>query len=158
MAPIHDFLWLPLLSSGTFLKQAQGFARGLRGRDDNSSDKTRNTSSFLKTRSRGVRRGCYWVSGRGTRPAFQPSLKCFCISMSHGAGGAPWARAMQWKTRLVFPPRVAVQECRSDGTCCFPCQTSISTNTAHTVVITLRISWAKLTPLCSHLMRVSNLL
>ncbi len=105
------------------LNKHRGYARGLRrGRDDNSSNKTRNTSSsfLLITRSQGVRWGCYRVSWRGIRPAFQPSLKWFRISTSRGAGGAPWARAVRWKARLVFPPRVAVQECRSDRTCCVP--------------------------------------
>lgn len=75
------------------LNKHRGFTRGLRARDDNSSNNTQNTSSscLLTTRSRGVRRGYYRVSGRGTRPACQPSQKWFHISPSRGAGGAPWA-------------------------------------------------------------------
>lgn len=122
--------WLPFMTSSDChycllvhsLNKHRGFAWGLRRRDDNSSNKTQNTSSsfLLTTRSRGVRRGCYRVSGRWTRPAFQPSLKWFHVSTSRGAGGAPWARAVRRQARLVFPPCVAVQECRSDGTCCVP--------------------------------------
>lgn len=72
MASIHGFLWLPLLSSGTFLKQAQGVHLGPWG-EERQQLKQNMKYLFLMPLNNQISRceeGMLSSVREGTRPAF----------------------------------------------------------------------------------------
>ncbi len=134
MAPIHDFLWLLLLSSGTFLKQVQGVRTGPQG-EGRQQLKQNTKYLFLFPLNNQISR-CEKGMLSSVREGDQTSFSTISKVVSHfhmlwcRRGTVGSSRAMEGKTG--FPTscgRAGMQErwylLRA------PARTSISTNCAH---------------------------